>query len=126
MKNTLILTLLFISQITFSQQLNLVTGLNDTLNGTSGLILLNGKIITHNDSGILPNLYEIDSLTGLISRTIHVSNAQNVDWEDITADDNYIYIGDFGNNNGTRTDLKIYRISQNDFFNTVSDQGKRI
>ena len=35
---------------------------------TSGLIFLNGKIITHNDSGDDPNLYEIDTISGTISR----------------------------------------------------------
>jgi len=64
MKTTLLLSLLFCSQIIFSQQLNLVTGLNDTINETSGLLLINGKLITHNDSGTSPDLYEIDSITG--------------------------------------------------------------
>ena len=121
MKNILLLSLLTCSQIIFSQQLNLVTGLNDTINETSGLLLINGKLITHNDSGTSSDLYEIDSITGSITRTVHISNAQNVDWEDITSDENYIYIGDFGNNTGTRTDLKVYRISKNDFLNTVND-----
>ena len=121
MKNILLLSLLTCSQIVFSQQLNLITGLNDTISETSGLLIMDGKLITHNDSGNSPDLYEIDTITGLIARTVHVSNAQNVDWEDITCDDNYIYIGDFGNNTGSRTDLKVYRISKNDFLNTVND-----
>jgi len=121
MKKILLLALLICSQITFSQQFNLVTPLNDTVSETSGLLFMNGKLITHNDSGNASELYEIDSITGLIARTVHISNAQNVDWEDITHDDNYIYIGDFGNNTGSRTDLKVYRISKNDFFNTVND-----
>jgi len=29
---------------------------------------------------------------------------------------NYIYIGDFGNNAGTRTDLKVYRVDISDYF----------
>jgi hypothetical protein len=32
-------------------------------------------------------------------------------------DENHIYIGDFGNNQGTRTDLKIYKISKSDYLN---------
>ncbi|WP_334055650.1 T9SS type A sorting domain-containing protein [Polaribacter sp. P097] len=82
---------------------------------TSGLLFLDGKIITHNDSGDAANLYELDSLTGNLLRTVTISNATNVDWEDITEDETYIYIGDFGNNNGDRTDLKIYRIAKSDY-----------
>ena len=87
---------------------------------TSGLLFLNGKLITHNDSGDNANLYEIDTITGNITRTISVTNATNIDWEDITQDDTYIYIGDIGNNNGTRTDLKIYRILKSDFSSNTS------
>lgn len=87
---------------------------------TSGLLFLNGKIITHNDSGDGPNLYEIDSLSGLVTRTISVTNASHIDWEDITQDENHIYIGDIGNNNGNRTDLKVYKVSKSDFFNSTS------
>jgi hypothetical protein len=36
-----------------------------------------------------------------------------VDWEDITQDSKYFYIGDIGNNtHGNRKDLKIYRVSK--------------
>ena len=86
---------------------------------TSGLLFLDGKIITNNDSGDAANLYEIDSLTGTLLRTININNATNVDWEDLADDETYIYIGDFGNNNGTRTDLKIYRILKTDFKNNT-------
>lgn len=90
------------------------------VNETSGLLFLDGKIITHNDSGDAANLYEIDSLSGNLLRTINIDNATNVDWEDITEDESHIYIGDIGNNNGTRTDLKIYKIKKSDFLNNNS------
>ncbi|HPZ25818.1 MAG TPA: hypothetical protein PKV58_07825, partial [Kaistella sp.] len=35
---------------------------------------------------------------------------KNIDWEAIASDSMYFYIGDFGNNAGTRKDLKIYKI----------------
>jgi hypothetical protein len=55
-----------------------------------------------------------------IQRTVFVKNATNVDWEDIAADNSFIYIGDFGNNaNGNRTDLRIYKIAKKDV--SVSD-----
>lgn len=111
---------LFIVLNGFSQQLTLETGLDASVNETSGLLYLNKTLITHNDSGNTNQLFDIDTLTGAVTRTVTISNAKNVDWEDLTHDDTYIYIGDFGNNNGNRTDLKIYRISINDYFNKTS------
>ncbi len=106
----------------FSQEVVLKTTLNKEVEETSGLIWINNTIITHNDSGSEPLLYEIDGSTGQILRTVVVNNASNVDWEDICFDDTYIYVGDFGNNNGTRKNLKIYRIRNEDFFETDNDE----
>lgn len=98
-----------------------VTPLNDVLFETSGLIWLDGRLITHNDSGGGHYLYEIDTVDGEIIRTVVIANASNTDWEDICFDETYIYIGDIGNNAGTRTDLKIYKISIADYLTTPND-----
>lgn len=82
---------------------------------TSGLIYWNGGLWTHNDSGNQAMLYKIDTLTGLILQTITLTGAENTDWEDIAQDDEHIYIGDFGNNFGNRTDLKIYITEKSSF-----------
>jgi hypothetical protein len=87
---------------------------------TSGLLFLDGKIITHNDSGDAPNLYEIDSLSGAILRTVTISNATNIDWEDLAENDTHIFIADIGNNNGNRSDLKIFKILKSDFKNNTA------
>lgn len=97
-----------------------LTVLDQTVKETSGLIFFDGKLVTHNDSGDSPNLYEIDTINGSVTRTVSISNATNVDWEDITQDDDYIYVGDFGNNNGNRGDLIIYKISKADFNSQTS------
>lgn len=89
--------------------------LDGQIEETSGLLFINNKIITHNDSGDAATLYELNQSTGIIERTISISNATNVDWEDIAKDESYIYIGDIGNNSGNRQDLKIYRIAIADF-----------
>jgi hypothetical protein len=92
------------------------------LEENSGLIYWNEKLWTHNDGGNPAALYELDTLGNLI-RTITISNATNNDWEDIAQDNDYIYIGDFGNNaSGNRTDLKIYRVAKTDVLagNTVT------
>ncbi|RZA02172.1 MAG: T9SS type A sorting domain-containing protein [Sphingobacteriaceae bacterium] len=80
---------------------------------SSGLAWTDGRIWTHNDSGD-PIIYNIDTTDGHVLQTVIVDNFPNTDWEDITADDHYIYIGDFGNNNGDRTDLKILKVAKAD------------
>ena len=93
---------------------------------TSGLIFLNGKIITHNDSGDDPNLYEIDTISGTISRIINITNATHIDWEDISQDNTHIYIADVGNNNGDRDNLIIYKILKSDFISSTSVTAEQI
>lgn len=90
------------------------------LNEPSGVIYFNNNLITHNDSTGENKLYEFDLNSGLITREVTIANATNFDWEDLTQDNNYIYIGDIGNNRGNRTDLKIYKIDKNDYLNSTS------
>ena len=95
--------------------LDLQTELNTTISEVSGIIWIEGRLIGHNDSGDDANLYEINPVSGEVIRTVMVENATNIDWEDITYDEDYIYIADFGNNDGNRTNLMIYKISKSDF-----------
>lgn len=118
----LIICLFFMMSFIQAQELVELTSLSSTINESSGLIYLNEKLITHNDSGGEAALYEIDTLTGNVNRKVIIKNATNIDWEDICFDENYIYIGDFGNNSGERTDLKIYRISISDYFSTENNE----
>ena len=104
----------------FAQQLTLETALDATVNETSGLLFLNNTLITHNDSANTNQLFDIDTSTGAVTRTVTVTNASNTDWEDLTHDGTYIYIGDFGNYQGNRTDLKVYRIAIADYFASIS------
>jgi len=89
-----------------------VNALPETIMETSALIYWSGGLWTLNDSGNEPELYKFDTLTGQISQTIAISGAQNVDWEDLAQDETRIFIGDFGNNLGNRTDLKIYVVEK--------------
>lgn len=91
---------------------SLVRSLPATVKETSGLIFLDGFLWTHNDSGGEPVLYKLDTLRGKVRATLTITNARNVDWEEITRDQDYIYIGDFGNNLGNRKDLLIYKVSK--------------
>ncbi|GAA3592061.1 T9SS type A sorting domain-containing protein [Flavivirga amylovorans] len=93
---------------------------------SSGAIFFNNKLITHNDSGGENKLFELDTISGIVTRIVTISNATNVDWEDVTQDDTSIYIGDIGNNSGSRTDLKIYKINKTDFINATSVMAETI
>ncbi|WP_062053644.1 hypothetical protein [Sediminicola sp. YIK13] len=93
---------------------------------TSGLIFYNNKIVTHNDSGNTAQLFELDTISLQITRTITISNAVNIDWEDISQDDTYIYVGDIGNNNGSRRDLVVYRILKTDYDTLDSVEAEKI
>ena len=71
-------------------------------------------------------LYEFDPVNGQISRTVHVRDAVNEDWEALAADSLYIYIGDIGNNAGNRDSLSIYRVSWVDFQQSDTVNAERI
>ena len=103
-----------------------ITTLSSELNETSGLINLNGEIWTHTDNGGKTELYLIDISDGSIVRTVDIKDANNVDWEDITFDETYVYIGDFGNNDGSRTNLKVYRIKRQELASSNEVEAKKI
>ncbi|MEI6594203.1 MAG: T9SS type A sorting domain-containing protein [Bacteroidota bacterium] len=87
---------------------------NTIISESSGLVWTNGKLWTHNDSGNPNEIYSIDTANGNILQTVTIDNFPNTDWEDIAADSNFIYVGNFGNNNGNRTDLKILKVAKSD------------
>ena len=88
--------------------------LSDTLVENSGLITFDNLLWTHNDDHDT-TIYGIDSI-GKIQKKIKLENVINTDWEAISQDSNYIYIGDFGNNLfGNRKDLHILRIEKKSF-----------
>lgn len=64
------------------------------------------------DSGNANKIYGLND-QGEIAKTVTITNATNIDWEDITKDKaGNLYIGDFGNNDNIRKDLCIYRIDK--------------
>jgi hypothetical protein len=89
------------------------------INETSGLEILNDVFVTHNDSGGEPSLYFFNfhgEITG--SKKLEEEyfwEIYNNDWEDITADEDFIYIADTGNNFGTRDNLSIIKVNISDF-----------
>lgn len=83
-----------------------------SLKEISGIEWVNNKLWTIEDSGNENELNSID-LNGDIIKRITISDATNIDWEDLASDkEGNIYIGDFGNNDNERKDLCIYKISK--------------
>lgn len=91
--------------------LRTIQSLPSVLTESSGIeVSGSNRIWSHEDSGNSNELYCFDTIGNLL-RTLIISNVPNIDWEDITADnDETWFIGDFGNNNNQRTDLAIYII----------------
>lgn len=87
--------------------------LNSKINEGSGLIAWNGLLWTQNDSG-KPVLFALDTLTGNITKEYKIPGILNNDWEDLSQDESYIYIGAFGNNVQKKVFSKIYRISKSE------------
>ncbi len=62
------------------------------------------------DKGNPSELY-VYSADGTFENTVIVNNQENTDWEDLSQDKNgNIYIGNFGNNDNKRKDLRILKV----------------
>lgn len=78
-----------------------------------------GNLWAINDGGNTPQLHRLDSL-GNITKSITITNGENLDWEDMTQDYfGHFFIGDFGNNANERNILTIYKIE-----NPIDIKGK--
>ncbi len=93
--------------------------LSNKLSEDSGIIDWKGRLWTFNDSGGKNEIYAVDKASGEVVTTVVITNVTNVDWEDITQDKDFIYVGDCGNNHGNRKDLKIYKIAKNNITDSL-------
>lgn len=79
-----------------------------------------GRLWVHNDSGDQPRLYCLNNQAKLIA-TYTVTGARARDWEDIAmgpgplASNDYIYIGDIGDNRARRDHVVVYRVPEPNF-----------
>lgn len=130
MKKIFLVFTITVSALSFAQQSRLlkikkyrISYLDERIKESSGLSLMNGRLYTFNDSGNTPELFELDKKTGKIINTLKV-DGKNKDWEALANDGTHFYIGDFGNNGGTRKDLEIYKLpldaSSNDSLRLIS------
>lgn len=78
------------------------------------------------DSGNKNNIYGLTP-EGKIAHAVTLENAKNVDWEDLTADEEgNLYVGDFGNNDNIRKDLCIYKINAGDLKNETAVSPSKV
>ncbi|MFC6267436.1 hypothetical protein [Frigoriflavimonas asaccharolytica] len=106
---------LFFTNFYFAQQSHIfkinkykIAVLSDSLQENSGLTFFKDQLFSINDGGNTSELFQLNAQTGKVIKK-HRTYLQNTDWEAITNDNDNFYIGDFGNNNGTRKDLNIYK-----------------
>jgi hypothetical protein len=59
-----------------------------------------------------PFIYNLDSLGNLV-QTVEITNVKVVDVESVTSDEQYVYMGDAGDNNGDRMERQIVRVPLN-------------
>lgn len=75
----------------------------------SGSFILNDQWWALNDGGNASVIYRLDTSSGKPSDSTTFVNVFNIDWEELADNGNQVFIGDFGNNNGTRKDLRVFR-----------------
>ena len=109
-KITLLIVVFFFS-FSHAQTIIEKVKLSKIIGETSGLEYHNDLLVTNNDSGNDPSLYYLD-YSGKIIYTRKFDAIENNDWEDLTADENFIYIADMGNNFDTRENLMVIKVSK--------------
>ena len=100
------LILSFYHNLLVAQTIEKVVELPAEIRETSGLEYFEGNFLTHNDREGKPILYLFSEAGELLKKYL-ILNVKNKDWEDLTKDENLIYISDTGNNFGNRKKLKI-------------------
>jgi hypothetical protein len=71
-------------------------------------------LLTHNDKGGRAELYALNPENGQITATYELSGVSNTDWEELAQSPEHVFVADMGNNDGERTDLRIYKIAKSD------------
>ena len=77
-------------------------------------LFYNDKIIFSGEDNVFGReLSELDINGEIVEE--HKIESRNIDWEAISGDDEYFYIGDIGNNNGKRKHVNIIQVSKENF-----------
>lgn len=92
-----------------------IAELPSDLDECSGMVFIDDfRMAMINDGGNEPELFIIDTNGNFINR-IKLRGIKNTDWESLAIAEDELFIGDFGNNNNDRRDLKVYVVSTNDW-----------
>lgn len=95
-------------------------------NETSGLAWIQNRLFSINDGDNTNQIFELNPETGAVIRTVTVKNSINKDWEDLAQSDTYLFVGDFGNNLGNRSELNVLKIKISDLLNITEVNSERI
>src|SRR4030095_5851264 len=92
-----------------------VVGLPHELKECSGMVEVGKNIFVGlNDGGNKPILFVFTGEKEVATRIVKILGVTNNDWEELADDEDYLYIGDFGNNEGSRRNLMIYKIRKDE------------
>ncbi|MGI9546080.1 MAG: hypothetical protein ACR2MM_02495, partial [Flavobacteriaceae bacterium] len=121
-KYSVIVLVFFLSSCSNYGQLTFVSKLPKKLDENSGMVHLKDSTVwLINDSGGADKIYQVN-FKGDLLREIRVEDAKNKDWEDLAKDeDGNVFIGDIGNNNSRRKNLRVYKIP-----NPESEDGDQL
>lgn len=105
----------------------IVRALPKELKEISGLVFVKDDLMVGiNDSGNTPTLFFIN-VKGDVLHKAKLTDAENVDWEDITFDGkDQIFISDAGNNQNKRKDLCVYVVSLKEALDNEHVSWKKI
>ena len=117
MKQFLSIFFLFIFAYSNCQvKLKNIGKLPERIKESSGLIIgKNNTYWTHNDGNDSGYIYHLDSNLKIIKK-LKIINSIDQDVEEITQDENYLYINDMGNNSNKRKNLRIYKVFKEDAY----------
>ena len=100
----------------------LVGQLPAAVNGSSGIVKSRrhadkNVLWTHSDSDGKPRVFAVDG-SGKLLREVSVPDAKNINWEEITMDEQgRLVIADIGDNDRRRETITLYRMPEPDAFN---------
>jgi len=83
---------------------------DNSLSESSGLASHGRFLWSINDSGNSNEVLKLSQTGGQIN-SIEITNATNIDWESLAQDEEYLYIGDIGNNFNRRNNFTIYKVA---------------
>lgn len=105
-----LLIILFFSFFSYGQKLEKIAFLPMELEEASGMTYIENIGLFILEDSKKPFLYKVDEKTGKILQVIKVEDVKFKDKESLTADKNFLYLGDIGDNEGKRKHIQIIKI----------------